>query len=187
MDLDRGRLEGEGFGLGEGVVFGCELGAAVVFAVLGVVDGIVADVGREGGGHGGFLEARGVGGGLGAELGQVEIRPGLVADVHRLVQSALGVEAVEDDGIDGDGDDLHDDLDEGADERPILNFTVSRRASSLRQRGFISLPGVGRSERSPHRSGRRPSVCRRCRTTPTCLGHCPTFCSRSKLPHRSPT
>ena len=36
------------------------------------------------------------------------------------MQFALGVEAVEDDGVDGDGDDFDDDFDDGADERPVL-------------------------------------------------------------------
>ena len=36
------------------------------------------------------------------------------------METAFGVEAVEDDAVNGDGDDLDDDLDKGADERPVL-------------------------------------------------------------------
>ena len=61
-------------------------------------------------------EARGIGSGLGAELSEIEIRAGFVSDIHRLPELAFRVEAVEDDGIDGDGDSLDDDLNEAADQ-----------------------------------------------------------------------
>lgn len=57
----------------------------------------------------------GVWSGLATELGEVEITSGAVADGHRFAQLAFGVEAVEDDTIDGDSDDLDDDFDDGAD------------------------------------------------------------------------
>ena len=70
----------------------------------------------------GFIafEAGGVGRGLGAELGEVEICAGFIAEVHGLVEAAFGVESVEDDAVDGDCDDFDDDFDHGADEGPIL-------------------------------------------------------------------
>ena len=124
MDFDGRGLELDGFGLGEGLVFGCVLGP---FTLFGVVDVVVVDVGGEIGGHGGFLEAWGVGRGLDAKLGEVEVGAGFVADVHGLVEAALGVEAVEDYGVDGDGDDFDGDFDEGADERPaLLIVSISR-------------------------------------------------------------
>ena len=36
------------------------------------------------------------------------------------MEAAFGADAVEDDGVEGDGDDFDDDFDEGADEGPIL-------------------------------------------------------------------
>ena len=38
------------------------------------------------------------------------------------MEAALRVESVEDDGVDGDGDDFDDNLDEGADEGPVLDL-----------------------------------------------------------------
>ncbi len=87
----------------------------VGFAVLGEGVGVVV---QRGGAR--AVEARGVGRGLGAELGEVEVGAGAVAEVHGFVEAALGVEAVEDDGVDGNGDDLDDDLDDGADQGPVL-------------------------------------------------------------------
>jgi hypothetical protein len=57
---------------------------------------------------------------LASELSEVEIRPGLVAEIHGLVQLSLRVEAIEDDGVDNDGDGLHDNFDDTADKGPIL-------------------------------------------------------------------
>lgn len=68
----------------------------------------------------GGLEAGGVGGGLGAELGEIEVGAGAVAHVHGLVEAALGVVAVEDDAVEQDADDVDDDLDDHADEGPVL-------------------------------------------------------------------
>ena len=97
-------------------------GDAALFGGVDVVGVgvVVVEGGAEGGGHGGFGEAGGVGGGLGAQLGEVEVGAGFVADVHALVQFALGVEAVEDDGVDGDCYYFDDDFDDGADEGPVL-------------------------------------------------------------------
>lgn len=82
------------------------------------------------------MEARGVGRGLGAELGEVEVGAGAVAEVHRFVEAALGVEAVEDDGVDGDGDDLDGDFDDGADQRPALEAADERVVDVLLEERF---------------------------------------------------
>lgn len=78
---------------------------------------------REAGGHWGSGESWGVGGGLGAEVGQVKVRTGFVANVHRLAELAFGPEAVEDDGVDGDDENLDYDFDDAADESPVLHTT----------------------------------------------------------------
>lgn len=131
LDADWGWLQGEGLGLGEGEVFGCELGGfGVGFAGLGEGVGVVQ------GGGAGALEAGGVGRGLGAQLGEVEVGAGAVAEVHGFVEAALGVEAVEDDGVDGDGDDLDGDLDDGADQRPALQAADERVVDVLLEERF---------------------------------------------------
>lgn len=71
----------------------------------------------------GLGEAGCVGSGLGSQLGKIEIRTSFVAHIHRLVELALGPDAVEDDGVDGDCDYFNDYFDEGADESPILGST----------------------------------------------------------------
>ena len=96
-----------------------------VLALLGgldrvVVGLVVVQVLGEGSGYGCFLEAGGVGRGLSAELGEVEVRARAVADVHGFVEATLREDAVGDDAVDGDGDDFDDDFDEGADETPVL-------------------------------------------------------------------
>ena len=116
-------LECEGFWLGKALMLLRELHAfavAVVLAVFGSILRVVVEVRWERGRHGGFGEAWGVWGRLAAQLGEVEVGAGAVAQVHGFVQLALGVEAVEDDGVDGDGDDFDDDFDDGADEGPGL-------------------------------------------------------------------
>jgi hypothetical protein len=65
-------------------------------------------------------EARGVGCGLRAELGEVEIGTGTVAHGHGLAKLALRPEAVEDDSVDGDDKNFDYDFDDAADERPVL-------------------------------------------------------------------
>lgn len=71
LHADGRRLEGERFGLGEGVVFGSELGVFVVVGLgLAVFGGRVWVLIGIGGAEG---EAWGVGCGLGAQLGEVEV------------------------------------------------------------------------------------------------------------------
>ena len=93
---------------------------ACMLALLGGLDCIVVrlvvmEMLGEGRSQRRLLEAGGVGRGLGAKLGEIEIRACAVADIHGLVEAALGVDTVGDNAIDGDGDDFDDDFDEGAD------------------------------------------------------------------------
>lgn len=78
-------------------MFRCELRVLVIvgvgFAVLGRRVGVLVRVGGAKG------EARCVGRGLGAELGEVEVAAGFVAEVHGFVEAAFGVESVEDDAV----------------------------------------------------------------------------------------
>jgi hypothetical protein len=53
--------------------------------------------------------------GLGAELGEVQVRAGLIAGGHGLPELPLGPESVEDDAVDGDAQYFDDDLDDAAD------------------------------------------------------------------------
>lgn len=55
-----------------------------------------------------------------SKLGEVEIGTGSVANIHALPELALAPESVKDDGVDGDGDGLDNDLDDAADEGPFL-------------------------------------------------------------------
>lgn len=58
---------------------------------------------------------------LHAELSEIEIVPSPVTEIHRLLESLLGVEAIKDDSVDDDGNGLDDDLDDDANQGPILN------------------------------------------------------------------
>ena len=107
LDLDRRGLQAEGRGL----VFlvGVHVLRALLLVAVVVGGRLPAAVAGAVGG-----EARGVGGGLGAQLGDVEVAAGAVAVGHGFAQLAFGVEAVEDYAVDGDGDCFHDDFDDGA-------------------------------------------------------------------------
>lgn len=65
-------------------------------------------------------EARCIGCALASQLRQVQISAGSVSCVHGLPEPVLRPEAVEDNGVDGDDDDLHNDLNDAADQTPIL-------------------------------------------------------------------
>jgi hypothetical protein len=65
-------------------------------------------------------ETRGIGSRLGAELGEVHVGSGAITEIHGLGQASLGVVAVEDDTVQCDGDDLNDDLDDDANQSPVL-------------------------------------------------------------------
>lgn len=65
-------------------------------------------------------EAGSVGSRLGSQLGKVQVGTGTVSHVHRLHETAFGVESVEDDAVERDTDDLDDHFDDDADEGPVL-------------------------------------------------------------------
>jgi hypothetical protein len=65
-------------------------------------------------------ESRGVRGGLRAQLSEVHVGPGAITEIHGLGKATLGVVAVEDDAVQSDGDDFNDNLDDDADESPVL-------------------------------------------------------------------
>lgn len=112
----------EGAAVGDGVVGGLAFGGrrvvGVVLAVLGRAVAVLwwGTHSREGRRTRSLGKARGVGGGLRAELSEVEIRTSAVTQIHGLVKAAFGIEAIEDDSVDGNGDRLNDDLNEGTDE-----------------------------------------------------------------------
>lgn len=116
LDADGGWLELEWFlGLAEGCTLGDELHALLCFAhfvFLMIV--IIMHVGRESRCHGRFDESRGVRRGLGAELGEVQIGAGAVAEIHGLVEFAFGPDAVEDDAVKEEGDYFDNDFDKAA-------------------------------------------------------------------------
>lgn len=55
-----------------------------------------------------------------SELCKVEIASSTITHSHRLAKLSLGVEAVEDNSVDGNGEDLNNNLDDGAYQRPVL-------------------------------------------------------------------
>ena len=65
-------------------------------------------------------EARGVRCGLDAELGEIEIGSRVVPAVHGVHESSLGVDSIEDHGIDENDQNLDDDFDDGANQTPVL-------------------------------------------------------------------
>ena len=77
-------------------------------------------------GHGSLLKAGGIGCRLTSELSKIKIRASFVTQIHRFGESALGVEAVKDNGVNADGENFDDDLDESAKQRPILQAWISR-------------------------------------------------------------
>ena len=117
--------------------FLCVLGS-IIFTILGFAEVVTAKVRWKRGGHWGLLEARGVGSGLAAKLGEVKVGAGTVAEIHRLMKASLSIVAIEDDSVDGDGDDFHNDLDKGADECPMLQVSVNRRPSYQQARSDLT-------------------------------------------------
>lgn len=69
-----------------------------------------------------MVESWGVGRGLEAQLRKVQIRSGLVAPVHRLRKAFLGVEAVEDHGVDEQDHYLDHDFNDRAQQTPVLDY-----------------------------------------------------------------
>ena len=133
LEPDRWRLKLERLWLRErpGRVGELRVGPISLFG-LGV--DILRDPRAEGGGRHRPRVARRVRGGLRAQLGEVEIAASPVAEIHGLAKPPLGPIAVEDDAVDDDGDDLDHDLDDAAEERPILDE---------HQRPSPTLPGRG--------------------------------------------
>lgn len=68
-------------------------------------------------------------------MSKIEVGAGAVADVHGFAEALLAVVAVEDNAIEDDGYGFQDDLNDAADEGPILFIFVSkdgmRRESGL--------------------------------------------------------
>lgn len=131
VDFDGRRLESEGLGVQYCVrlrvdKLGAGAGESFFSGGRGVVGGWWEawglDVLRVRWGE--RTEARGVGSGLRAQLGEVEIRAGAVTDVHGLAKTLLGVVSVEDDGVEEDGDALQDDFNEAANQRPRLELPL---------------------------------------------------------------
>lgn len=125
--LGRGVVHADGRGLqlegrGHGVAAGRLRRADGRLASLGRAVRVVrlAVVAREGRGARRLREPGCVGCRLRAQLREVQVCAGLVAGVHRLPQSVLAPEAVEDDAVDGDHNHLHHHLDDAADQRPVL-------------------------------------------------------------------
>ena len=112
LHFDRWGLKSEWFWLGEGLAFGCVLGG---FPHFSVVDRISFDLRWELPRDGCF-EPWGVWRRLRLQLCQVKILASVIAYVHGLMEPPFGVETVKDDGVDRDCDNLHNDLDEGADQ-----------------------------------------------------------------------
>jgi hypothetical protein len=111
-------------------------------------------LGREHGrGHGdsskarGTGEARRVGSGLRAKLSEIEVGAGSVSGVHGLVEAALGVVSVKNDAVEQDADDLDHDLDDDADEGPVLE-TADQAVFDLV--GEDDRTGVLHARPSPH-------------------------------------
>lgn len=120
MDLDGWGLESEGFSGFGGRGLGFDEASPWTVAVFGVRRGVV-DGGREARGFdvlgvrwGEGTEAGGVRGRLGAELSEVKVGAGAVADVHGFAEALLGVVAVKDDAIEDDGDGFEDHFNETA-------------------------------------------------------------------------
>jgi hypothetical protein len=65
-------------------------------------------------------KTRSIWSGMGAQLCEVEIGPGLVTKIHRLSQLALRVVTVEDNDIDADNDNFYNYLDDATHKGPIL-------------------------------------------------------------------
>lgn len=141
VHFDRWWLQGKRLGLGKATPLRCELRAPVTcFTIFGVAESVVY-IRWEAWRHG-RLETGGVRCRLGLQLGEVEVATCFVADIHGFMEAALGVVAVEDDGVDGNGDDFDKDLDESADQGPMLQEDQSL-ALNNGEDGTVNLPACG--------------------------------------------
>ena len=59
-------------------------------------------------------------------MSEIEVGAGAVANVHGFAEALLAVAAVEDNAVEDDGYGFEDDLDDAADEGPILFIFVSK-------------------------------------------------------------
>lgn len=122
LDADGWRLELERGGWPGGRARRCilrcrRLGLALLCCGVRVYRNAVGRLGRVACEAG---EAWGVGSGLQTQLGEVQIRSGLVTSVHGLHQAALSPEAVGDDAVNEEHENFDDDFDDGTDEAPVL-------------------------------------------------------------------
>ena len=107
-------------------MFRSKLGRLVViFTILCCIDWVIVKMRGKCRGHGSLLEAGGIGCRLTSELSKIKIRASFVTQIHGFGESALGVEAVKDNGVNADGENFDDDLDESAKQRPVLQVWIS--------------------------------------------------------------
>ena len=81
---------------------------------------VVMEVSGKGWRHGSLLESWRVGRRLSPELGEIEIRAGAVAEIHRLVKLSLRPVPVEDHPVKRDDNDFDHDFNDCADQGPSL-------------------------------------------------------------------
>lgn len=87
-------------------------------------------------------EARRIWHGLGSQLCEVQIGSSAVADSHGFSELALGVEAVENNAVDGNGKNFNNYFDNAADEGPVLcKMSVKIRRLS---KNAVDIPEDGR-------------------------------------------
>lgn len=89
-------------------------------AVLSIIDRIISYICRKRRRHWCLLEARRIWSRLRAELGKVKVLPSVVPHIHGFVKTSLGVKPVKDNKINGDRDNLDNNLNEGANQCPTL-------------------------------------------------------------------
>lgn len=82
-----------------------------------------------------------------AQLSEIEVGAGAVADVHGFAEALLAVVAVEDNAVEDDGYGFEDNLDDAADEGPILFIFVSK---GWDERGKGDLPAFCKPVHNRH-------------------------------------
>lgn len=89
-------------------------GFIVICTILRCINRIVVNVSWKCGSYGSLLETRGVRRRLTPELSKIKVRASFVTQIHRFGEPTLRVEAVEDNGVNADGKNFDNDLDESA-------------------------------------------------------------------------